>query len=241
MQRIITTLSFVFGIFFLAHAEPISIEKPVFDHSPWDKLLKKHVSAEGNVNYQGFKNDKEAFENYLSALSQNAPTDSWSRAEKLAYWINVYNAFTVKLIIDNYPLESIKDIKKPWDQEFFKIAGKPFNLNKVEHEILREMGEPRIHFAINCASFSCPRLFNEAFSADKLEDQLQKAAIGFVNDKKRNQISTDEVEISKIFRWFSKDFEKEGDIIDFLNKYSKVKINSKAKVRYKDYDWTLNK
>ena len=148
---------------------------------------------------------------------------------------------TIDLILRNYPTESIKDIKNPWEQRFWQIGDKWINLEEIEHQILRKMDDPRIHFGINCASFSCPPLMNEAFTADKVDSQLEKLAIQFVNDSKRNSIAADRVEISNIFKWFKKDFTQEGDIVDFLNKYSKVKINSDARVRYMDYNWNLNK
>ena len=115
-----------------------------------------------------------------------------------------------------------------------------YDLETIEHEILRKMNEPRIHFAINCASFSCPPLLNEAFTEEKLEAQLTQVTKTFLADSKRNTISENELEISKIFKWFSKDFEQNGSLIDFLNTYSDVKISKDADVDFKDYDWSLN-
>jgi hypothetical protein len=221
------------------------------DHEPWNKLLKAHVSPTGIVDYKGFVNDKLKLEAYLKTISEQAPDrKTWSKNEQLAYWINAYNAFTVKLIVDNYPVKSIRDlgpalkipmIKDVWHYKFFKIGGQESSLDEIEHSILRkEFEEPRIHFAINCASVSCPPLLNEAFMSSKLEAQLEKVAKTFVNDKSRNKISTNAVEISSIFSWFKGDFTKNGTVIDFLNKYSAVKINSNAKVTHLDYNWNLN-
>lgn len=220
-------------------------------HDIFDKLLKKHVSKDGKVDYKGFINDKNEFQKYLDLLSKNAPDrDKWSEEAQLAYWINVYNAFTIKLIIDNYPVNSIQDlhpkVKIPllntvWHKKFFKIGGKEASLDEVEHKILRkEFDEPRIHFAVNCASYSCPPLRPEAFTAEKVDKQLEEQAISFINDKRHNTIQADKVEISSIFSWFKGDFTDNGSLIDYLNKYSKVKINSNAKVSHKDYDWSLN-
>ncbi|MBP1841296.1 DUF547 domain-containing protein [Formosa algae] len=211
------------------------------NHDVWDDLLQKHVSEHGHVNYEGFKTDEDKLQDYLNVLKTHAPSESWTKNEKLAYWINAYNAFTVKLILDNYPVKSIKDIKNPWDQEFIIIANKTYSLGDIEHKILRKMNEPRIHFAINCASYSCPNLLNVAYKADTLDNQLDVAARHFVNDTSKNTISKDAVEISKIFDWFSGDFKSYGSIIDFLNSYSTIKINANAKVKYKDYNWSLNK
>lgn len=216
----------------------------------WNDLLGRHVAQNGKVNYQGFITDKEKLQRYLDWLSQNPPKDIDKVDEQLAYWINAYNAFTIKLIIDNYPLQSITDLnpKVPvpglstvWDKRFFEIGGKEFNLNEIEHEILRKkFNEPRIHFAIVCASFSCPNLRNEAFTASRLDEQLQDQAIRFINDPTKNLIEKDRIEISMIFQWFSTDFTKNGDLIDFINQFSKTKINSRARVKFRAYDWSLN-
>ncbi len=211
-----------------------------FDHSTWNDLLSKYVSSDGKVNYKGFKQNRKVFKTYLTSLSENMPEENWSKENTLAYWINVYNAFTVKLIIDNYPLQSIKDIKDPWDLRFFKLGTKWYTLNDVEHRILRKMGDPRIHFGINCASFSCPKLLNKAFTAQNVNKELDNLSISFINDSQRNIITTNKIQLSKIFSWFGKDFKTEGSLIDFLNKYSKIKINSNAKKTFVKYDWTLN-
>jgi hypothetical protein len=210
------------------------------NHSSWTNFLQKYVSHEGQVNYQAIKVNVSDLKNYLNLLAQNTPNDSWSKNEKLAYWINAYNAFTIKLITDNLPLTSIKDIKNPWDQEFIQMNGEMISLNYIEHEILRNTGEPRIHFAIVCASESCPKLQNEAFVADKLEEQLTQATNEFLNDDSKNKISFEELELSKIFKWFSKDFKQNGSLIDFINKYSEVNILDNAKITYIDYSWKLN-
>ena len=220
-------------------------------HQLWDQLVKAHVKANGLVDYKGFIREKPKLESYLKLLSENAPDRSkWSKNEQLAYWINAYNAYTVKLIVDFYPTKSIRDlgpklkiplIKDVWHYKFFKIAGVDMSLDEVEHGILRkEFDEPRIHFAINCASISCPPLLNEAFVAEKLEAQLTKVSIAFINDPVRNKLGTQSVQLSSIFSWFTSDFTKKGTLIEFLNKYSKVKISPNAKISFLDYNWNLN-
>ena len=220
-------------------------------HQLWDQLVKTHVKANGLVDYKGFIREKPKLESYLKLLSENAPDRSkWSKNEQLAYWINAYNAYTVKLIVDFYPTKSIRDlgpklkiplIKDVWHYKFFKIAGVDMSLDEVEHGILRkEFDEPRIHFAINCASISCPPLLNEAFVAEKLEAQLTKVTVAFINDPVRNKLGTQSVQLSSIFSWFTSDFTKRGTLIEFLNKYSKVKIAPNAKVSFLDYNWNLN-
>ncbi len=221
------------------------------NHQVWDQLLKANVSHTGIVNYKGFIKDKAKLEQYLKLISENAPDrNNWSKQEQLAYWINAYNAFTVKLIVDNYPVKSIRDlgpalkiplIKDVWHYKFFNIGGVESSLDEIEHAILRkEFEEPRIHFAVNCASVSCPPLLNEAFVASKLEAQLDQVARNFINDTSRNKITADHAQISSIFSWFKGDFTKKGSLIDFLNLYSKVKIKSSAMISNLDYNWNLN-
>ena len=222
------------------------------DHSAWNTLLEEHVGDEGIVDYKGFMKDSVLLNAYLNELKAGIPDKiSWTRNEQLAYWINAYNAFTIKLILKHYPVESIKDIgssiqipfvNSPWDIKFINIGGQKFDLNNIEHSILRkEFDEPRIHFAIVCASISCPNLRNEAYTADKIEDQLQEEAISFINDPAKNDIaSKGEIEISKIFSWFKGDFTKEGSVVDFLNLYASEEIDPDADVSHKKYDWGLN-
>jgi len=248
---------FILSAFFLIFVQcsnkiqVTSNSKPI-KHEIWDGLLKKHVSDKGNVNYKGFIEDKETFNQYLDLLSDHHPNDkNWSEEEKLAYWINAYNAFTVKIVADNYPIESIKEIggripfvNSTWDKKFIKIEGQSYDLNNLEHGILRvDFNEPRIHFAVNCASVSCPILRNEAYVAEKINDQLDNAAFLFINDPSKNKISPDNVKISKIFSWFQGDFTKslgKGGVLEFISKYSETKINPTATVLHMDYDWGLN-
>jgi hypothetical protein len=210
------------------------------DHAQWNILLQKHVSSQGNVDYKGFTKDAKALTSYLDYLSKHVPSKSDTKNTVLAYWINVYNAFTVKLIIDNYPVKSIKDIKDPWGKKFFTVGNKKYSLEDVEHEILRKMNEPRIHFAINCASFSCPNLLNEAFEAATLEKQLSTVTKSFLADTSKNTLTAKKITISEIFNWFASDFKTKGTLIDFINQYSTVKIDPKAKINYRDYNWSLN-
>lgn len=219
---------------------PVSKNLEVFNHNSWNILLQKHVSGIGNVNYKNFKTDRKELLNYLSSLGDTMPNDNWTKEDKLAYWINAYNAMTIDLILQNYPIKSIKDIKDPWGQRLWKLGNKWYNLNDIEHEILRKMDEPRIHFAIVCASYSCPKLQNKAFYAENLKEQLTNATKEFLSDSERNEISENDLKLSKIFQWFTKDFKQNGSLIDFLNTYSEIQISEKAKISYKDYNWDLN-
>jgi hypothetical protein len=218
-------------------------------HGEWDALVKKHVSKNGMVDYQGFLKDKKQLQVYLDKLSANRPTSKWSKNEKMAFWINAYNAFTVKLILDNYPIKSIKDIKRGipfvnsvWDIAFIPMGKEKIDLNYIEHTILRkEFKDPRIHAAINCASFSCPLLRNEAYYASRLDEQLNDAMRKFVNDSQRNQLDKSNIKISKIFSWFAGDFKLNGSsVVDYLNKYAKKRVQPNAKIDFLEYQWELN-
>lgn len=208
------------------------------DHSEWSTLLHNYVEDNGLVDYKGFFKEKGKLENYLNALSNQVPTDKWPVQEQLAYYINLYNAHTVHLILENYPVKSIKDINGAWTKDFVQIGEKELSLGALEHSILRKMNEPRIHFAINCASGSCPKLLNEAFIGDKLDDQLNTVTRAFINSE-NNSISNDNLELSKIFKWYKGDF-MDGDLITYINQYADVKIAPKAQIHYKEYDWSLN-
>lgn len=218
----------------------ITLEASGINHARWNALLQKNVLNNGNVNYRGFQKDSKELKLYLNELSSNPPTKAWSRNATLAYWINAYNAYTVQLILNNYPTKSIKDIADPWSKKFISIGTKKYSLEEIENDILRKMNEPRIHFAINCASVSCPELLNEAYTESKLEKQFVAVTKNFINDKSKNFITSNKIEVSKIFDWFAADFKSKGDVIDFLNLYSSIKISSNAKISYKNYNWNLN-
>ena len=220
-------------------------------HELWNALLARHVSSSGKVDYAAFQKDTLPLNKYLYLLSSKSPDKlSMDEDARKAYWINAYNAFTVKLVLMYYPLSSIKDLgtkikipsaNSPWDLKFIEIGNKKMTLNDIEHIILRkEFDDPRIHFAVNCASESCPVLRNSAYSGNNLEKQLDEQARIFVNDYSKNQLSEHKLKISQIWKWFEGDFTKEGDLITFLNRYSIVRISNKAKIQYLEYDWGLN-
>lgn len=194
-------------------------------YAAYNSLLNKYV-LDAKVNYQGFIDSRAEFEAFLSSLGSvdQADFDTWTKEQKLSFWINAYNAFTIKAIIDNYPItrsfsligifyapsNSILQIKGVWDKLQFRAVGKMVTLEEIEHEILRkEFNEPRIHMAIVCASISCPDLRNKAYMSEKLEEQLRDASINFVNNPYKG-VSIDQqdgkVKFSKIFKWFGEDF-----------------------------------
>lgn len=239
----ILTLLLVFGI-----SIP-SFSQEHLKHDQWTNLLKTYVTTEGYVDYKGIKEHESELDAYLTVLSKNHPTSDWDKNDQLAFWINAYNAFTVKLIVKNYPVVSIKDlggsiykVNTPWDEKFIHIGEETYDLNNIEHSIIRkEFSDPRIHFAVNCASISCPPLRNEAYVGSKLNAQLDDQAKRFINDASKNKIAKNKAQLSKIFTWFKGDFTASGlSIAEFINQYSTVKMTEKMKVTYFDYDWNLN-
>lgn len=205
----------------------------------YDALLRKYVSTDGRVNYKAMKSRQAELEQYLAWLEEQKPSEM-SKDAALAFWINAYNAFTIKLILDNYPVSSITDLDggNPWDVKRIGLDGRTLSLNQIENEIIRpQFNEARIHFAVNCAAKSCPPLMNKAWTADSLEEDFERQTRNFINDNKFNVISSGSVKISKIFEWYASDFD---DIISFLNNYSNTRINDNAKVDYLEYDWALN-
>ncbi len=221
---------------------PSDATPPPPSHKIWNNLLTQYVSRAGNVQYKSLKESRmDELEQYLKELADNPVQKSWTKAQKMAYWMNAYNAFTVKLILDNYPISSITNLSggKVWDKKWIKLGDMTYSLNNIENDILRPMyKDARIHFAVNCAAKSCPPLLNRAWTDVNLEYYLEGQAKRFINHPDYNQISADKVVISKIFEWYAEDF---GNIIEYLNKYSKTKINADAKVSYQEYDWALNK
>jgi len=245
---------FLLSLFFCFFASCNSVKdyqsssKPV-THELWDTLVKTHVSETGVVDYEGFIEDQTKLQNYLDLLSSAHPNEAnWSRDQRLAYWLNAYNAFTVKLIVDNYPVASIKDIKSGipfintvWDIKFIKIEGAKYDLNNIEHGIIRpEFKEPRIHFAANCAAISCPRLRSEAYTAEKLDEQLTDQAKYFLRNKGKNLITKEEAKLSKILKWYSGDFDEYGGVRKFVNDYGPETIANTVELEYLDYLWPLN-
>ena len=238
-------------------------------HKQYDQLLKKYVSATADgfstvVDYKSVKKNVSQLDGYLSAL-QSVSTQTyagWSREEKLAFLINAYNAWTLKLIVNHYPgIISIKDIgsffQSPWSKSFIPLLGKQRSLDEIEHEMIRGdklFSDERIHFAVNCASIGCPALRNEAYTADLLEQQLDSQTRQFLSDKSRNRASDDTIYLSKIFSWYEEDFSKGWNGISslavFLERYSSALglnekqlvtlKNNQFDIEYLDYDWALN-
>lgn len=219
------------------------------NHKLWNELLSKHVSETGWVNYRGFTFDSLKLNIYLNLLSKRPPQTNWKKEDKIAYWINAYNAFTIQLMIRNPGIQSIREIggnfpfvNSTWDIKFITLGGIQFDLNEIEHGILRrKFKDPRIHMALVCASVSCPALLNQAFTALRLGEQLDLCAKKFLADTSRNIISLEQLRLSRIFEWYFRDFNGKKGIISFIQTYGPVKnLDPKRKIDYLDYDWSLN-
>jgi hypothetical protein len=250
MNKILLFFFLSLATFSCADVHSVQSDSKPVTHEKFTSLLQKHVDSDGMVDYKGFIADSAEFNAYLSLLETHHPNEkNWSKDEQLAYWINAYNAFTIRLIIRNYPVESIKDlggsiyrVNTPWDIKFINIEGNAYHLNNIEHSIIRKQyDEPRIHFALVCAAISCPKLRNEAFEAARLESQLEDQARHFFNSQSRNQISPNAPKVSKLMDWYGGDFKNHAASIPaYINKYSKIKIAAGAKLDYLDYRWELN-
>jgi hypothetical protein len=235
-----------------------------FDHTHnlWTTWLKDHtreVSGPATqVNYDKARNNPTPLNSYLNQLSSVKAEEfaGWNKNQKMAFLINAYNAFTIKLIIDHKPVKSIKKIggllSTPWKIRFIPLLGKELTLDEIEHERLRPVfKDPRIHFAVVCASVGCPRLQQEAFVPEKIEEQMDRATREFLKDQTRNKIEVKDsktiLHLSNIFKWYAADFGGTSNLAGYVIPYSplsqedKVKaLRQESEIKYLDYDWNLN-
>jgi hypothetical protein len=245
------------------------VQAAEFDHTAWDGLLKKHVvilrgGQATQLDYKGMLAERSQLSAYLAKLSavKRSDFDLWDKAEQLAYLINAYNAYTAELILTAYPkLDSIKDLgsffQSPWKKEFFVLLGKNRSLDEVEHELIRASGrynEPRIHFAVNCASIGCPALRAQAFTGEQLDAQLEDATKDFLSDRTRNRLEGGTLKISNIFKWYKGDFEKGWrgakkrneflllyrQSLGLTNAAAIALASDNLAIDYLEYDWRLN-
>jgi hypothetical protein len=202
------------------------------------------------VDYKGFKNEEQKLDQYLDLLAK-VNVKNLARNEQFAFYINAYNAWTIKLILSGYPdVTSIKDLgtifKSPWKKRICRIDGDVITLDEIEHNILRpKFKDPRVHFAINCAAFSCPPLHSQPYLGSILEQQLEAITQAFINDAKSNYLSGNKLYVSKIFKWFAEDFNH--DVIGFFIQYAEgdfretlASNRNRVEIKYLRYDWSLN-
>ncbi|MGF1686367.1 DUF547 domain-containing protein [Photobacterium japonica] len=218
------------------------------DHQRWQQLLDRYLvvaPSQTRFRYSAVTdNDQYALGRYLRDLAAIDPRQL-NRREQFAYWVNLYNAQTVKLILAHYPVSSITKIGGffsfgPWDDDVVTINGKPLSLNDIEHRILRPIWrDPRIHYAVNCASLGCPDLLPRAFTANNTDTLLEQAAKRFINSDKGVKIDSDRVQLSSIYDWYGSDFGTQAQLQQHLNRYRTGTPVTLQHVRY-DYDWRLN-
>lgn len=261
----------VLGTLFSFSVRDVHAGKPVFlgqrqatgqscdqvDHGVWDQLLRKHVDANGMVNYSAWhasRADRASLQQYIRSLSHVSPAARASKAGRLAFWINAYNAVTIEGILREYPTTSIRNHTAKvlgyniWKDLQLYVGGRAYSLDAMEHEVLRKMGEPRIHFAIVCASIGCPRLLNQAYQPSQLEQQLQSSARDFFQRPQnfRYDGARQTVHLSSILQWFAKDFGSTQTamlqtISAWVPEDARAALASgRVRVAFNDYNWQLN-
>lgn len=228
------------------------------NHSLWGNLLSRHVRKSNRgvnlVDYRGFSAaDRTMLADYIAILT-GVSISQFNRDQQLAYWINLYNALTVQVVLDHYPVDSIRDINispglftiGPWDKTLISIEGEDLTLNDIEHRILRPIWrDPRIHYAVNCASIGCPNLRDRAYSGTEIDTALDQAATAYVNDPRGVSVVDGKVSVSKIYDWFIEDFGgSEGMVLRHLQHYAAPELAARleaiGKLSDVHYDWSIN-
>jgi len=227
------------------------------DHQPWQNILDNYLQSDNPSGVNRFRynqvsvDDKNKLKTYLDQLQATDPR-AYRRSEQMAYWINLYNALTIDLILENYPVKSIKKIGKglfsfgPWDDDIAHIAGNKLTLNDIEHKILRPLWkDPRIHYAVNCASYGCPNLAAMAFTTDNIDSLLNQSARDYVNHPRGVRFENGNLIVSSIYHWYSEDFGGNNQkLIEHLQQYAEPKLGQRLN-QYQgtidhQYDWSLN-
>lgn len=230
---------------------------PAIDHGPWDRFLKSYVTTDSQgvnrVRYgEVTDTDKQSLNDYLAAQSR-VPVTGMARDARLAFWINLYNALTVNLVIDHFPVDSIRDIKSgffsigPWNMTVIEVEGRELTLNDIEHGILRPLwGDPRIHYVLNCAAAGCPNLRREAFTAANVDQLLEAGARAFINDSRGVAFDgRGRLTVSKIYNWYREDFgDSEEAVLDHIRLYAepalRQRLDAARRIDKYRYDWSLN-
>ncbi|MCG3729893.1 DUF547 domain-containing protein [Vibrio cincinnatiensis] len=220
----------------------------VISHHSWqimlDNYLIQHDQQTLFAYAQVSQDDQETLQNYLNQLSQFDPR-RLNKREQYAYWINLYNALTVKIILENYPLTSITKLGGwfqfgPWDLPLITIQGQDLTLNDIEHRILRPIWQdPKIHYVLNCASLGCPNLQAKVFTAKNIDSQLEEAAQAFINSTKGAQFKESSLILSTIYKWYADDFGNKAQLLQHLSRYRPELSHYTGRIRY-EYNWSLN-
>ena len=263
LRNLFLLLFFAFSLGF-GSPEPFALSKP-FDHSSWDRFLKKFVNEEGEVNYRGVKEDPSLLNEYLAKLAGLGPEGvfGWPREEKLALWLNGYHAAVVRAVIENYPVKSIKDIPSVWETQRITVGINRMSLQDIQAvQLIGATHDEKIYTALCCGARSCPKMRREAYTGTRVEGQLFLAAREFVNDPARNRVipGKKKAEISRIFKWHAADFkldfgtfendrglsQEEHAVLSFIAHYlqdaGKLEFLEQGnyKIKYLPFDWSLN-
>ncbi|KAA9332416.1 DUF547 domain-containing protein [Hymenobacter busanensis] len=245
------TLFLLFGLLLL-NGRPASADNNTLQllHAPWGELLARHLRADGHLNYQGLQNDEDELLAYLQAAKHMPPQPSWSRADQAAYWLNVYNATSVYLTLQYYPVERLSEVRiktiggklSVWEAPEVNVGNQTYSLNQIERTILPKLlpADARLHFALNRGAYSGPSLLPAAFDGALLDKQLDQQARRFINDPLRNTLAAGHVQVSSLFDWHAAEFGQQTELVAFLNRYAKIKIEPTAQVTYLPFDWALN-
>lgn len=210
----------------------------IVDLTDYNKFLKNHVSKKGIVDFDKVLKNFEDLNTITKNFSKISPNESWTKDEYKAHWINLYNANILKLLTENYPIKSINYITEPFQKEFIDYAGTKISLDFIHQEIIRPLGDPRMHFAIYATTISSPILKREAYVANSIEADLNNATINFLNDNTKNIIYSTTSKISKIFEWYEDDFGSLEGVKAFIKKY-KGEIQDVTVITYMKYNWNL--
>lgn len=205
----------------------------------WSTLLRRNTSVNGTIDYSGFKQDKTSFDRFVKVLTNTKIVNNWTQNDKKAYWINVYNTFSIKLIIDNFPIKNINELDKPFKREFFEINREMMSLNDVE-EILTSFNDPRLLLVLNRNSISGVRLIKQAYNANNLDEMLDKRVRLFINNPAKNKITKTSAQLSPLFKKYEKQFEKSDVSVKyFINNYSDVMLKEQ-KIEYTSFNEEIN-
>ena len=210
------------------------------NYTAYSEFLSKHISFTGNVDYAKIKENQAQLTTIIQSFEKTSPEKIWEKNEKLAYWINAYNAYTLQLVVNYYPIKSTNEIKDIYKINFIEYKGIKISLDYVEHEILKSLEDPRYHFVINCAANGSPILNNEAIEPATIDRQMNNAARLFLNDGSKNLITESTANLSKIFDWYAGEFVTIKPFIEFVNQFSVNKVTEKTEIKFNEFNWSLN-
>lgn len=203
-------------------------------------ILKQHVNVQGTVNYARLKDHKEELYKVVDYISQYEPTKEWSEEKEKAYWLNVYNINVLKSVVSNYPINSVNDVKGIFSEKTITFGENETSLDAIEKNLLK-IGGARVLFGICKGAYSSPKISNQVFTEANVDGRLNALGANFVNDRSKNQVASSTLKLNDIFKTYSKEFKKEGDLIEFLNTFAMRDIMEDAKISYMKFDWKLNK